>query len=526
MKFKRLSFLFVFVLVLNTFFASFAFADENPKPNLAALGDSITFGLYLEAGQVQASPNAFPSLIAGGKFNVSNFGVPGLTSSQLLAGFDADPRVKPALQSANVITLNIGNNDIMLAADLKKIIENQTPVDPIELLPKVTAAATQLGVNLQAIVGKIRQQNQTAPIILYNLYNPFGEGDDEFLASLHNIGELLIPSVNANVIAPFGNKLGIYVADAYSAFNGHQAQYVFAPPIDLIHPTLDGQRALAALADRILAALAPKDFDIELSANPTEPTQGPVTVTVSTTAEEVLAMKWLDGEKTVADFEDAGTAITDNQFQVTENGKYTVYVLNGQGIEKVSVIEINNIVEAPKDFDIELTPSTTVPTTEPVTITVSTTATEVTQMRWLAGDKVHEDFYDGAGTDINDNQFQVTENGKYTVFVRDGQGLRKVKVIEITNITAEKPEDPTTPDPGDGGDDPTPPGDNGGDNPTPPGDNGGDDGSGSSPGPTDKGGKLPVTATPIYNYMAVGIALILAGLAAMKIQQVRRRINI
>src|SRR4051812_9727870 len=84
MKFKRLSILLTLMLAFSTFYTSFAFADENiDKPNLVALGDSITFGLRLETPQTQASPNAFPSLIAPDKLNVTNLGVPKLTSLEL-----------------------------------------------------------------------------------------------------------------------------------------------------------------------------------------------------------------------------------------------------------------------------------------------------------------------------------------------------------------------------------------------------------------------------------------------------------
>jgi lysophospholipase L1-like esterase len=405
LRFKRLPIIFALVLVLSTFFSSFVFAENNVKPNLVALGDSITFGYKLEANQTQASPNAFPNLIGNNAFNVTNLGIPGWTSGQLLAALNTDQFIN-AVKAADVVTLNIGNNDILQAADLSNIILTHTPADPAVLLPNVQAAAAQLSVNLQAIITKIKTQNPTAPIIFYNLYNPFGESADQFFAYLHTIGEQIITSVNGGVINPFANVAGIYLADAYTKYNGHQADYI-SPAIDLIHPNLAGHQALAALANEKLLSLVP--------------------------------------------------------------GQITV----------------------------DLTPSTTKQTKDPVSINVSTTATKVLAMQWLAGSKTIDDFA-AAGTDITDNKFQVTENGTYSVYVRDSKGAKTVKSITINNIKKEEPvqNNPT----------PTP-------TPTP------------TPNTGGTGHTLPNTATPMYNYLAVGLASILAGLGAMKIQQFRRREN-
>jgi lysophospholipase L1-like esterase len=415
LKIKRLSILFAFVLALSTFFSSFAFADENnTKKNLVALGDSISFGYKLEANQTKASPNAFPNLIGNGKFSVSNLGVPGWTSEQLLTALNTD-QFSNAVKAANVISLQIGNNDILQAANLSNIITTHTQADPAVLLPKVQAASAQLSLSLQAIVTKIKTQNPTAPIIFYNLYNPFGESADPFSAYLHTIGEQIITGVNTSVIAPFAKVPGIFIADAYTKYNGHQAEYI-SPAVDSIHPNNKGHQALASLADGILLSLAPKEITVDLTASTTTETKSPVSINVSTNAEKVLEMKWLAGKVAVEDFANAGTAITDNKFQVTENGTYTVYVSNSKGSKAIKCITIDNIKK---------------------------------------------------------------------------------------------------------GENPVPnPSDNGNNNTTPP----------PTPTPTTTssgtGHALPDTATPMYNYLAIGLGLVLAGFAAMKIQQYRRRENI
>src|SRR3954447_20028860 len=104
MKFKRLSIILVFMLLLNMLASSFVFAKTAPAPksklNIVALGDSITFGYP------PPSTTAFPNLISGAR-NVVKFGGSGATSSQLLATINSNPKgFNAAVKEADVITLN------------------------------------------------------------------------------------------------------------------------------------------------------------------------------------------------------------------------------------------------------------------------------------------------------------------------------------------------------------------------------------------------------------------------------------
>ncbi|MEH6994828.1 GDSL-type esterase/lipase family protein [Neobacillus drentensis] len=375
MKFKRLSVLLTLMLAFSTFFTSFAFAEENvDKPNLVALGDSITFGWNLDDtnGNTQKSAKAFPNLIiAEGFFNVTNISGGGWTSSHILAQVN-NPANEASIQNADVFTLYIGSNDLMGAIGLSDIIKNGTPVDPSTLIPKVTVASQQLGLNLQQIFGKIRSLNTEAPIILYNIYNPFASSEVPFNAFLHNIGEQIATNVNASAINSFANIPGTFIADAKSAFDGKQLEYII--PGD-IHPNVTGQSVLAGLATGILLPLLPEELTVEITA-PTEETTGSVTIEVLTNAEEVLSMMWLEGEQTLESFYDEegnelGTKIIDNKFEVSKNGTYSIYVLDGYGQETVEIITINNIKEKP----VENPKPTPTPTPTPVTNTPAPPAT-------------------------------------------------------------------------------------------------------------------------------------------------------
>ncbi|MCZ0703074.1 S8 family serine peptidase [Natronobacillus azotifigens] len=177
---------------------------------------------------------------------------------------------------------------------------------------------------------------------------------------------------------------------------------------------------------------------IDLSPSTTEPTEGPVSVVVDVeTDADLVALKWLAGEKVAADFENAGTDILDTKvFEVTENGVYSVYARNSDGVEVVQLISIENIVEPPAPIEsVSLSPSTTEPTEGPVSVVVDVeTDADLVALKWLAGEKVAADF-ENAGTDILDTKvFEVTENGVYSVYARNSDGVEVVQLISIENI--------------------------------------------------------------------------------------------
>jgi lysophospholipase L1-like esterase len=190
MKFKKLSILFTLILALSTFFSSFAFAEGTSKPNLVALGDSISFGYNLgdTNNNTNPSPSAFPNLIQSGNFNVTNLGVPGLISTRLLANLSI-PAAQAAIGNADVITLFIGSNDLLQDPEVKLAMEKLAaapsegfPPGTLELILNAAIQAANepkelIESNLNKIFNSINQINPNAQVILYNLYNPFGAGN-------------------------------------------------------------------------------------------------------------------------------------------------------------------------------------------------------------------------------------------------------------------------------------------------------------------------------------------------------------
>jgi lysophospholipase L1-like esterase len=258
LKLKRFSFLLILLLALGTIFSSVASAKKQEKHNLVALGDSITFGYNLEPNQIKPSPRAFPNLIDKEEFKVTNLGVPGWTSAELLNALKTNPVFINSLNTADVVTLNIGSNDFIQAAGLQQLLATHTPVqDTQQLELQLLAAQQQLINNLPNIITEIKKHTN-APIIFYNLYNPIGASTDPVIGSLHLLGEQFIPKINNFIYKPIAIQSGALLVDAYSTFNGKEAKYIL--PGD-VHPSFAGHKALAELADEALENLKHEEHD-------------------------------------------------------------------------------------------------------------------------------------------------------------------------------------------------------------------------------------------------------------------------
>jgi len=92
----------------------------------------------------------------------------------------------------------------------------------------------------------------------------------------------------------------------------------------------------------------PDEFEVELEPDTTEETEGPLAISVTTTSDpEIVDLKWLEGDRTEADFANAGHEIdlTSKAFTVDENGTYTVYARNAEDVIALTSITINYIVD-------------------------------------------------------------------------------------------------------------------------------------------------------------------------------------
>ena len=85
---------------------------------------------------------------------------------------------------------------------------------------------------------------------------------------------------------------------------------------------------------------------ITLIQSPATPTKEDVTVTV-TSSTSVKTAKWLQGVKTVDEVLTGGTDISGGSFTVSENGTYTVAVVDNDGRREIKTITVGNIDKTP-----------------------------------------------------------------------------------------------------------------------------------------------------------------------------------
>ncbi|MBP1994982.1 leucine-rich repeat domain-containing protein, partial [Paenibacillus eucommiae] len=179
---------------------------------------------------------------------------------------------------------------------------------------------------------------------------------------------------------------------------------------------------------------------IDLTANPTTPTNGNVTVTVGTdgTGSAIDSVKWATGSQVAAFFATGGQVLTGGSFAATVNGTYTVYARDEAGNESVEMITISNIDRNVPT--INLTASPTTPTNGNVTITVGTdgTGSAIDGVKWATGSQVAAFFATG-GQVLTGGSFDATVNGTYTVYARDEAGNEAVEMITISNIDRNLP---------------------------------------------------------------------------------------
>lgn len=207
---------------------------------LVALGDSITFGYNLGNNQAP-SKEAFPYLI-GKKdhLNVNDLGVPGWTSTDLLQALSSSTSMQDAVKSANVVTVDIGSNDLLQPAT--PILEeaamgtSPTAAQLQTLGGELVTAVSTMSTNVGQILGNIEKMNPKATIVLYDLYNPIPTTS----TALYNLGETAITAANLE-LAKLAISNQIVIADAYDAFHGHN-NYILKNDV---HPNAIGQRVLA-----------------------------------------------------------------------------------------------------------------------------------------------------------------------------------------------------------------------------------------------------------------------------------------
>jgi len=232
-KFKRIGRNALFAL--SAVFLLGACAQEDAEQEtLVALGDSITYGANLE----DSGQSAYPHLIGeDAGFEVQNLAVSGWQTAQVMEALRGDQEYRQRVQDADVIAMTIGSNDLL---EILRLAETSGAGEP-EQVEEILRQELSNSIVFDEIGGLIEEiQTLTdAQILLYNIYNPFLS-----INPIYQIGEALLPQVNATFQEVAEGYENVYLIDAYSAFNGKQEDYII--PGD-IHPTEEGQAVLAEI---------------------------------------------------------------------------------------------------------------------------------------------------------------------------------------------------------------------------------------------------------------------------------------
>lgn|GEM_PF-6350357 len=194
--------------------------------HLVALGDSLAHGFGDASGRGFVGDVGADYRAAGATVMETNLGIDGLTSDGLLQELKQSS-VQTALSSATVILLSIGGNDLNNAAGFPNISR-----------PRIAAAQSHFQKNLTSILQKLRQENQTAPILLVGLYNPYAD-----FSSQKRETDSIVQSWDATELQTAEKSPKTVVVQTYDLFELHGSEFLY---YDNFHPNQAGYQRIAA----------------------------------------------------------------------------------------------------------------------------------------------------------------------------------------------------------------------------------------------------------------------------------------
>lgn len=200
-----------------------------------ALGDSLTEGIGDETNQ-----GGFVNLISKDlqhQYHLSgietdNYGVAGERSDQIRKRLENDSDLQKSIESADLITLTVGGNDIM------KVIRSNIFGLTVKSFKKPMKKYDK---ELTKLFSEIRELNPTAPIYIAGVYNPF---------------YLSFPEIkDMQKIIDQWNKTTKNFVDT-------QNNTYYIPINDLLYKGLDGEEAIGTSAEQAKEVSDSSDLDI------------------------------------------------------------------------------------------------------------------------------------------------------------------------------------------------------------------------------------------------------------------------
>jgi len=220
-----------------------------PGTKLVVLGDSIPWG---EGATDRLAQGCAPLLAADMGFELENLAKPGHKSTDLLAIL-ADEEKQQIISQADIITLNIGGNDLLASNVITLVLRllvlgDTTIVD--EYIEEFQARFAQ-------IVEEVRALNPDALFIVQTLYNCMGG-----VPLVGGAYEVALLKLNQVYIDYEKAHPGVYkIADVFGAFQFREG-LVFS---DRLHPSDDGHEMIARV---LKAAIENEALGLEPAVDP------------------------------------------------------------------------------------------------------------------------------------------------------------------------------------------------------------------------------------------------------------------
>ncbi|MEH7086888.1 GDSL-type esterase/lipase family protein [Neobacillus drentensis] len=193
-----------------------------------AIGDSIIRGVG--APKDENFVSLFSKKLAeqtSKKIVTQNEGINGITSSEL-NDLVLEGRFDESIKQSNIITINVGGNDILQLAkgqDIRSVIQGYDQLK------------TNFSKNLTNITTKITMLNPNATIVFLELYNPLSPNDQ-----LYPLADKMLPKWNLNIYEAANKVPGSIVIETTKVINGDHLQNL-SP--DGVHPNVAGYTAIS-----------------------------------------------------------------------------------------------------------------------------------------------------------------------------------------------------------------------------------------------------------------------------------------
>jgi len=212
-----------------------AFGKENPPSphfDYVALGDSLAAGQNPYGAEHGYSyTNSIKNMLAtsGNTGSYQNFGVSGYTT-QDISNQLSDPKIAKFLTNAEIVTLNVGANDILRLPAVQAYFADSTEANLAAAATAVSAEIYNIGYRIATIIGSIRAANPAAQIYVMGYYDAF-PSHPELISLIWGLNDAISYATTATETTYVGT-IDNFVSD-------------YLPNVLDIHPTHEGYQSIA-----------------------------------------------------------------------------------------------------------------------------------------------------------------------------------------------------------------------------------------------------------------------------------------